>query len=396
MRIVGLMSGTSVDSIDAALVDIYGHGYDLTVQVLASTTWDYPEPLRAQILQVCGGQPLSLAALADLDDQIAQQFAIAAQTLIKAHGPVDLIASHGQTVFHRPCSSSTNASVPLAYTLQLGRGALLAGLTDCPTVSNFRAADVTAGGEGAPLVPPVDLALLSHDHEYRCVQNIGGIGNVTALPPRSISLQCSQGVPAEAPTALLGWDTGPGNSLIDIAVHHFSQGAQNFDRGGQWAAQGQICEPLLDTWLTHPYFLQPPPKSTGRETFGWDFFRQCLPQAEAHGLSPADLLATFTELTVVSIAQSYERFLPRLPDQILVCGGGSRNDYLMARLQQQWPQIPVSPTDSAGVPSDLKEAIAFAVLGFWHHQGWPGNLTTVTGARWPVVLGELAWPQKPR
>lgn len=239
---------------------------------------------------------------------------------------MDLIASHGQTVFHRPCSASTNAAVPLAYTLQLGRGALLAGLTDCPTVSNFRAADVAAGGEGAPLVPPVDLALLSHEHDYRCVQNIGGIGNVTALPPRSTATQLSPGTPqiSEAPTPLLGWDTGPGNSLIDIAVHHFSQGAQTFDRGGQWAAQGQICEPLLATWLTHPYFQQPPPKSTGRETFGWDFFQHCLPQAEAYGLSPADLLATFTELTVASIAQSYERFCPGYRIKSWCVGGQSK------------------------------------------------------------------------
>ncbi|MDA0865905.1 MAG: anhydro-N-acetylmuramic acid kinase [Cyanobacteria bacterium] len=382
MRIVGLMSGTSVDSIDAALIDIHGQGYDLTIKVLGSNTLDYPEVLRTQILQVCGGKPLSVSTLADLDDQIAQQFAIAAQTLIQTHGKVDLIASHGQTVFHRPCPPAT-APVSLAYSVQLGRGALIAWLTGCPTVSNFRAADIAAGGEGAPLVPPVDLALLSHDHHHRCIQNIGGIGNVTVLPPRS------------APTAPLGWDTGPGNSLIDIAVHHFSQGTQRFDRDGQWSAQGQICGPLLEIWLSHPYFLQKPPKSTGRETFGWDFFQHCLQQAQPYDLSAADLLATFTELTVVSIVQSYERFLPRLPDQVLVCGGGSRNGYLMARLQQKLPNIPITPTDRAGVPSDLKEAIAFAVLGFWHYQGWTGNLTTVTGAQWPVILGEIAWPRQP-
>jgi anhydro-N-acetylmuramic acid kinase len=391
MQIIGLMSGTSVDSIDAALVEVQGQGYDLTVQVLASTFLDYPEALRSQILQVCGGQPLPVAVLADLDDQIAHQFAIAAQTLIAAHGPADLIASHGQTIFHRPCSASQGSPLPLARSIQLGRGAVIAGLTDCPTVSNFRAADIAAGGEGAPLVPPVDLALLSHDHHYRCVQNIGGIGNVTALPPRSAQEAC-QG----AAMAAMGWDTGPGNSLIDIAVHHFSQGDLAFDRDGQWSAQGTICEPLLARWLTHPYFQQKPPKSTGRETFGWDFFQRCMQQAAADDLSAADVLATLTELTVVSIAQSYEQFLHCLPDEVLICGGGSRNRYLMTRLQQQWPQIPVKPTDAAGIPSDLKEAIAFAVLGFWHHQGWPGNLTAVTGAQRPAVLGEMAWPQKPR
>lgn len=387
------MSGTSVDSIDAALVEVQGQGYDLTVQVLASTFLDYPEALRAQILQVCGGQPLPVSALADLDDQIAQQFAIAAQTLIGTHGPADLIASHGQTIFHRPCSSSSATPLPLAHSIQLGRGAVIAGLTDCPTVSNFRAADIAAGGEGAPLVPPVDWALLSHDHHYRCVQNIGGIGNVTALPPRSAVAAAHPLATAAMP---LGWDTGPGNSLIDIAVHHFSKGDLMFDRDGQWSAQGVVCKPLLERWLTHPYFQQKPPKSTGRETFGWDFFQSCMQQAEADDLSPADLLATLTELTVTSIVHSYEQFLPGLPEEVLVCGGGSRNRYLMSRLQQQWPQTPVKPTDAAGVPSALKEAIAFAVLGFWHHQGWPGNLTAVTGAQRPVVLGEMAWPQKPR
>ncbi|MGD1905256.1 MAG: anhydro-N-acetylmuramic acid kinase [Leptolyngbyaceae cyanobacterium] len=388
MRIIGLMSGTSVDSIDAALVEIQGQGYDLTVQVLASTYLDYPEALRAQILKVCGGEVLSLTALADLDDQIAQQFAIAAKTLINTHGPVALVASHGQTVFHRP-RPATKSSAALAYSVQLGRGAVIAELTQCPTVNNFRAADIAAGGEGAPLVPPVDLALLSHDYHYRCIQNIGGIGNVTALPPRS----AAKDIQAHASKMLLGWDTGPGNSLIDIAVHHFSKGELTFDRDGQWSAQGDICPPLLAQWLTHPYFQQAPPKSTGRETFGWDFFQQCLVQTSPYDLRPADILATLTELTVCSIAQSYERFLPRLPDEVLVCGGGSRNHYLMGRLQQQWPQIPVQTTDTAGVPSDLKEAIAFAVLGFWHHQGWPGNLPSVTGAQRTVVLGEIAWPQ---
>lgn len=381
MRVIGLNSGTSADGIDAALTAIDGQGYGVEVTMVGGRTVPYPAPLRQQILQLCAGHSLSVQALAELDDAIAKVFAQAANGLIEQHGAVDLIASHGQTVFHRPPVARQGEPFYLGYSLQLGRGDLIAALTGCATVSNFRQADIAARGEGAPLVPPVDRALLSHPHRWRCVQNLGGIGNVAVLPPW---------VPASdsPPASLWGWDTGPGNSLIDLAVVHFSQGTKTYDKNGAWAAQGHPCPSLVEQWLQHPYFDQPPPKSTGRELFGPVFLQQCLADASALDLSPADILATLTDLTAISIVRSYQQFAPRMPDEVLLCGGGSYNAYLRQRLQQQLPDTPLQTTAAAGVPVDLKEAIAFAVLGYWRQQGFPGNLPEVTGAVRPTLLGD--------
>lgn len=381
MRVIGLISGTSVDGIDAAFVELEGQGYDLTVSFVQGLAYPYPDDLRQQILALCAGEAIALDQLAALDDAVAEAFAAAAQALIAQAGPADLIASHGQTVFHRPVGRPARpdqGSTRLAYTMQLGRGVAIAQTTGLPTVSNFRQADIEAGGEGAPLAPIVDLCLLSHPTERRCVQNLGGIGNVAYLPPWN-----RQG---SAPK-VLGWDTGPANSLIDIAVHTLSAGALIYDVDGAWAAKGTPCLPLVSRWLEHPYFTQPPPKSTGRELFGWEFFNHCRQDAQGEGLRPQDLVATLTEFTAASVAQEYRAFLPALPDRLLVCGGGSHNPVLMARLQARLPEMVVQTTDTVGVSASYKEAIAFAVLGYWYHQGFPGNLPSVTGANRSVVLG---------
>lgn len=380
MRVIGLISGTSVDGIDAALVDIVGQGYELTVQLVMGLTHPYPAALKQQILQVCAGEPITLDHLAALDDAIAWEFAQVAQTLVAKAGPADLIASHGQTVFHRPADRPHH----LAYSIQLGRGAAIARQVQCPTVSDFRRADIEAGGEGAPLVPMIDRCLLSHPQQHRCIQNIGGIGNVAYLPPWS-NRQTD-------PPPVMGWDTGPGNSLIDIAMATLSEGTLAYDHDGAWAAQGTPCLDLVNEWLIHPYFELSPPKSTGRELFGWTFFRQCHRAAQQRGLSAMDLVATLTQFTAAAIAQEYRQFLPHLPEAILVGGGGSQNPVLLAHLQAQFPQIPVTATDAGGVPASYKEAIAFAVLGFWHWHRFPGNLPTVTGADQPRVLGHLNHP----
>ncbi len=379
MRVLGLMSGTSVDGIDGAIADIQGHGEQITVTVLGGETVDYPPVVRRAILQLCAGEPLTLAELAHLDDQVAHCFATAAQALEGRYGSVDLIASHGQTVFHRPAQGDT-----LGYSLQLGRGAAIAAHSQRPTISNFRAADIAAGGQGAPLVPPVDRVLLSHPHRGRCIQNLGGIGNVTYLPPWDRQEESTQPV--------LGWDTGPGNSLLDVAVQDLSGGRLPFDGDGQWAAQGQADLALVQQWLQGPYFQQPPPKSTGRELFGWGFWAQWAPVMAQRGLSPADQLATLTEFTTAAIAQEYQRWLPTTTTEVLLCGGGSRNQTLRQRLAHHLPAATLTTTDTLGIPSDLKEAIAFAVLGYWRYQGFPGNLPSVTGAHRPALLGEIYQP----
>ena len=375
--VIGLISGTSVDGIDAALVDIAGTDWDLKVEFLAGATYPYPAALREQILAVCGGVAVSMAELAELDDAIALAFAQAAQEIQIDHSPAQLIGSHGQTVYHRP------ANTQLGYSLQLGRGAVIAQLTGIPTVSNFRAGDIAVGGQAAPLVPKVDAYLLSHPQESRCIQNIGGIGNVAYLPARRNPNWVGE---------IRGWDTGPGNTLLDLAVQYLTEGAKTYDQDGSWAATGTPCYTLVEQWLSQDFFQQPPPKSTGRELFGWDYLQQCLADAEAHQLSPADLLATLTELTVASIVRDYRTFLPQLPERVLLCGGGSRNLYLKSRLHTQLEPVPVLTTDEVGLSADFKEAIAFAVLAYWRELGIPGNLPQVTGARQEVLLGDVHLP----
>ena len=423
MLIVGLMSGTSVDGVDAAAVEISGSGFNLTVDFICGQTTAYPPALRSQILDLCAGASINLAELAQLDDAIAHVFATAAQAIQAdlSNRTIDLIASHGQTVFHRPPVRSspahiaaelaagsragsraasgqiadvgntsehsrrpTDGSMPLSlgYSWQLGRGAAIAAHTGITTISNFRAADIGAGGQGAPLVPPVDLALFSQPGRSCCVQNIGGIGNVTVLPTWD-----RQAAPPVQDVR--GWDTGPGNALIDMAVQRLSQGQQTYDRHGAWAAQGTPCEALIATWLRQPFFASPPPKSTGRELFSPAYLDACWQDLDVRELAAADRLATLTDFTAATIAHSYHTFLPHLPDEVLLCGGGSRNQYLCQCLQQRLPAMAVKSTEDYGISTDFKEAIAFAVLGFWKYQDTPGNLPSVTGATQWLPLGDV-------
>lgn len=383
--VIGLMSGTSVDGIDAVLVEITGQEFDLNIKLLNASTYPYPAPLREQILAVCAGDRLSMAEFATLDDAIAQVFAEAAIAIQRDRPLAKLIGSHGQTIYHRPPGTQINLkkfnrlypNIPLGYSLQIGRGALIAHLTGIETVSNFRIGDIAAGGQGAPLVTKVDACLLTHLTKYRCIQNLGGIGNVTYLPPKNQE---------NWPENIQGWDTGPGNSLIDLAVEYLTNGEKTYDQNGEWAAQGTPRIDLVEQWLENPFFQQLPPKSTGRELFGKDYFNHCL--ASAGAIAPADLLATITELTITSIVRGYRRFLPIPPDEVLLCGGGSRNGYLRQRLAEQLG-VPVWTTDEVGLNADFKEAIAFAVLAYWRKLGIAGNLPNCTGADKPMLLGEI-------
>ncbi len=377
-RVIGLMSGTSVDGIDTALVEISGRDLDLKVELIAGETYPYPPQLREQILELGAGAAVSMAELATIDDAISRTFAEAVQLIQVGHQAATLIGSHGQTVYHRPRQGIGE----LGYSLQLGRGSLIAHLTGITTVSNFRGADIAASGHGAPLVPRVDAYLLGDAREERCIQNIGGIGNVTYLPAVSDNWL----------SQIRGWDTGPGNSLLDLAVQHFTNGAKTYDENGDWAASGTPCYPLVEKWLSHEYFHLPPPKSTGRELFGVAYLHQCLEDAQGYQFStwPADFLATITELTAVSIVHNYDTFLPRRPHQVLLCGGGSRNFYLKRRLELLLGKVPVSTTDNLGISASFKEAIAFAVLAYWRTIGIPGNLPSVTGASQEVLLGEIS------
>ena len=378
MIVIGLMSGTSVDGIDAALVEISGVEEDLEVKLLAGATFAYPKDLRARILAICGGKALNIAELAESDDAIATQFAQAAQQIQAQQPTAELIGSHGQTIYHRPPSKSQ-----LGYSYQVGRGELIAHLTGIKTISNFRVADIAAGGGGAPLVSKIDLCLLSHPTKTRVVQNLGGIGNVTYLPPKTMVKK------ANRESQVFGWDTGPANALLDLAVARLTNGSQTYDRDGQWAAQGIPNKYLVSKWLEQDFFQQPPPKSTGRELFGADYLEQCWQAMNDLDLGASDRLATLTELTVASMVHSYREFLPQMPEQVLLCGGGSRNSYLRHRLQAELTSAQIITTDEVGINGDFKEAIAFAVLAYWRVQGIPGNLPQVTGAVKPVLLGDV-------
>ena len=384
MKVIGLMSGTSVDGIDVALVEITGTKLDLQVQLLAGKTVPYPTDLRAEILEVCGGKALSVEELAQLDDAIATQFALAAQHIQEGYPKAELIGSHGQTVYHQPPTIEPIQKFHLGYSWQLGRGAVIANLTGSPTVSDFRAADIAAGGQGAPLVCKVDAYLLSHPDKYRAVQNLGGIGNVTLIPPNS-RLDWEREVS--------GWDTGPGNVLLDFTIQQLTNGRQSYDHNGQWAARGTPCHKLVNRWLGHNFFQQVPPKSTGRELFGREYLAKCWQDAQKEQLSTADWLATLSELTVASIVHSYQNFCLQMPEEILLCGGGSRNLYLRQRLRAELTSTKILTTDEVGLDGDYKEAIAFAVLAYWRFQCLiPGNLPQVTGAKQPMLLGEIHFP----
>ncbi|MEL7351492.1 MAG: anhydro-N-acetylmuramic acid kinase [Cyanobacteria bacterium J06649_5] len=388
MNVIGLMSGTSVDGIDAALTQVSGDGYQIQAKLIKGITYPYSDRLRERILSICADEAITLAELAELDDAIAHYFIQAIEALEVDLSTIDLVGSHGQTLHHRPPDASNPIS-PLGHTLQLGRGDLIARMTGCTTISNFRVADIALGGQGAPVVPIIDACLLSQPTCDLAVQNIGGIGNVTYLPPWDRESQQPMVAP---PVGIKGWDTGPGNALIDWAVTMLSEGEKTYDNNGNWAAKGTPHQPLIDQWLQQAFFQMTPPKSTGRELFGTAYAERCWQSAQAKGLNPEDFLATLTDFTAATIELSYRQFLPNIPAETLVGGGGSRNQYLMSRLQQRLPDSQVSSTDERQLDADYKEAIAFAILAYWRWHKVPGNLPSVSGAARPCILGELWRP----
>ena len=394
MIIVGLMSGTSADGTDAAVVHIEGEPPALRWQVLAHVHMPHPPELRTEIFACFRPETSNVERLCKLNFALGRAFAHAALQGISAAGltpdQVDLIGSHGQTLWHIPTG-------PDASTLQLGEPAIIAELTGITTISNLRARDMAAGGQGAPLVSYVDTLLLTHPTLTRAAQNIGGIANVTYLPPLlppAPRLRVSQtwereGVGSGQGTEAFAFDTGPGNMLMDYATHRATDGTLTFDRDGALAAQGRVNEILLAELMQEPYLRQTPPKTTGRELFGVQSGARVWEQAKARGLSDPDIVATLTAFTAHSIAQAYRDFLPRIPDEVIVSGGGARNLTLMGMLRDQLAPAHILTTDNVGLSSEAKEAVAFAVLAYetWH--GRPGNLPAATGASHPVVLGNL-------
>lgn len=381
--LVGLMSGTSVDGIDAAVVAVTGQGEAIEAELLAFFDTPFEPGLRARIFECFEPEKATVRRLGALHMELGEAYAAAALRAVRAAGlrpcQVDAIGSHGQTVWHEP-----QPRTGPAFTVQLGDGNLIAQRTGIPCVSDFRTADLAAGGQGAPLVPFTEFLLYRSEAETVLLQNIGGIGNLTVLPAG-----CGAG-------EVYAFDTGPGNMVIDGVVSSLSGGAAAFDAGGALAARGTPCEALLAQLLAGPYFSAPPPKTTGREAFGKAYVQALLCAARGQGLSFEDTVATATALTARSIALSVERFvLPRhRPGRLVVGGGGSYNLTLLGMLRRALEPlgIPVFTQEQLGHSSDAKEAVAFALLADCTLRGVPAALPAVTGAACPAVLGKLSFP----
>ncbi len=384
--VVGLISGTSADGVDAALVKVVGDK-PKRVETLAFTTLPYPSEIRKAVLDVSNDGDIE--TLCWLNFALGELFAEAALKVIEIAGVarkrVQLIGSHGQTVRHLPPSRNfqlTHGASRIG-TLQIASPAVIAMRTGIPVVSDFRAKDMAAGGQGAPLVPLVDWLLLRHPSKTRIALNIGGIANLTVLPAKAKA------------SDVLAFDTGPGNMLIDGAVRHFSGGTLNYDRNGEWARQGRVDKNLLRWLMSHPFLRQPPPKSTGREMFGEAFLREVFKRANFLGLTERDTLATLTAFTAESIADAIKRFvLPKFGqvDELIVSGGGANNPTLMGMLSQRLPKVKIRRSDELGINADAKEAIAFAVLAHRTVMGLAGNVPSATGAKMPVILGSITLP----
>jgi anhydro-N-acetylmuramic acid kinase len=373
-RVVGLISGTSADGIDAALVEVSGAGLGAALRLVAGLTYPFSAADRAEVFRMFDPAAATLDRLTRFDFRLGELFGDAALAVIARAGlrprEVDLIGSAGQTVWHIPA--------PHGATCQIGEGAVIAERTGLPVVEDFRVADVAAGGHGAPLASYFDLVVFRHPTRSRASQNIGGIGNVTYLPAGC------------GPDDVFAFDTGPGNMVIDAAVQALTDGREAFDRDGAMAARGRVDGAWLEALLADPYLRQAPPKTTGREVYGRQFAERLLAEARRRRLGPEDTVATISALTADSIVRAYRDFL--LPrggvDEVVMAGGGAHNRFVCERIARGLG-IPVRPSEEFGVDGKLKEAMLFALLASDAIAGVPNNVPRATGAAGPRVLGKF-------
>jgi anhydro-N-acetylmuramic acid kinase len=373
LRVAGIMSGTSADGMDVAIVDIPARG---RLRQIAAGHFPYPAAVRREVFELFDASRSSSPLVCRMNFVLGELYARAViATARKARVPlasIHAVGSHGQTVWHEPPRPGR-----VGATLQIGEPAVIAERTGIPVVADFRVRDVAAGGQGAPLVPYADYVLLSHRRLNTAVQNIGGIANVTYLP--------AGGGLAD----VRAFDTGPGNMMIDRAAWLASGGRCAFDRGGRLAALGNVSRPMLSELMREPFLRRRPPKSTGRELFGVgrtdELWRRWV---KSRRMLPADLVATLTAFTAASIAQAHRRFLGKV-DRAIICGGGVRNNLLMEMLSRELAPATVMPIEAVGIASESKEAISFAILAAATLRGRRSNVPSATGARWPVVLGKI-------
>ena len=379
MKCLGLMSGTSADGVDCAIVDITERQTQLKVELLASQTIPYPSELRKRVL--LAPTKGTVAEVCHLNAAVGEVFARTALRTIRRAGlfpqDIQLIGSHGQTVYHQPTPVREPKVGAIRSTLQIGDPSIIAERTGITTVADFRMRDMAAGGEGAPLAPYAHRLLLYSKHHSRLVVNLGGIANVTYLPKSG------------AFDEVQAFDTGPCNMLMDGLVATFTGGNHRMDRGGRWARKGQVHAHLLSTFLSHPYLKQRPPKSTGREEFGTAYIAGVLRQARSQGLTLEQTLATSCQFIATTIVESC-RWVKGQVDEVVIGGGGVKNIALVKALRNAFHPRQVFTMDQVGIDSNAFEAMAFAVMAYQTMRGVPSNVPSVTGAHHAVVLGVVA------
>ena len=378
MRVLGLMSGTSADGVDAVLVELSGSAEHPHWTLLRSASLDYPASTRQLILAVGQGEAKTASTLLNLSETITKIQAAAARQC-DPEGQAQLVGCHGQTLWHRPPENAETGALQPGASWQMLQAPLLAQLLKRPVIFDFRAADLALGGQGAPLVPKADAALLGRTKGWRALLNLGGIANLTLIPPDA-------GPDRLQPVR--GWDCGPANSLIDLAMEQFSEGKESCDESGRLAETGQCDEALILRWLAEPYFQLSPPKSTGRELFGRADLTRRL--QDMQGQAIANQIATLTAFSAAVVAQDLQQLSNQnhpLPIELLVAGGGSQNLTLMRELTKRCRGLRLRRSDELRLPSQSREAMVFALLAWWHHLGFPGNAPAITGAQHEAVLG---------
>lgn len=392
--VLGVMSGTSADGIDVALVRISGAPPKLISELVNFASLPFPGNVRAAVLRIAEGEPVTSAEISQLNFRLGQLFARACLNACRkfrvSPKKIALIGSHGQTIFHQG-TPAPYLGARVASTLQIGEPSMIAAGTGIVTVGDFRPADTAVGGQGAPLVPFVDYVLYRDEHRARVALNLGGIGNVTVIPRRA------------KPADIFAFDTGPANMVIDALVKRFTRGKLTYDRNAMIANRGRSLPRLVDELMRDPYLAKRPPKTAGREQYGRAFVERLIRFGRAERAKPEDLVRAATIFTALSVVDALHRWaLPKIAmpsatrradskAQLIVSGGGVHNPLIMAQLAAALPAMEVIPSSRLGIPEDAKEALAFAILAYetFHHR--PANLPTATGARRPAILGKVCY-----
>ena len=384
MLVMGLMSGTSADGIDVALARVEGAPPKLKSELIAHSTMPMKAVVRKEVLRVAEGGACTAGEISQLNFRVGEEFATAAIAACSKFGmaqaSLELIGSHGQTIFHQG-KAVAYLGAKTASTLQIGEGAVIAARTGVPTVSDFRTADMAVGGQGAPLVPYVDWLLYRDAKIGRVSLNLGGIGNITVIPAGA------------KPEDVFAFDTGPGNMVIDALVGHFTKGRKRFDEGARMALRGGNVPEIVDEMMKDLFLRVKPPKSTGREQYGREYVKRVLGWGKKHWAKPEELVWAATIFAALSVVDALRRFvLPKTRiDQMIVSGGGTHNPLIMAQLEAALAPVEVLRSSRVGVPEDAKEAYAFAVLAYETWKRRAGNLPRATGAARDAVLGKISW-----